>query len=85
MASFMALGYMSTGNTSAATAFSWLQDLVAISAFTHWIIVFLVYLRFYYGCKASPLNNEKVLSANSSGISLRPKGSIVMNFRGVSP
>lgn len=62
MASFIALGYMSAGGTSAATAFTWLQDLVAVSAFTHWVIVFLVYLRFYYGMKVRLLF-EKLYSS----------------------
>lgn len=53
MGSFMALAYMSCGASTAATVFGWLQDLVSASAIVHWIIICIVYLRFYYGCKVS--------------------------------
>ncbi|EHK98491.1 putative proline-specific permease [Glarea lozoyensis 74030] len=50
MSIWMCLGYM-TLSDSASTVFSWLQDLVATAALVHWIIICVVYLRFYYGMK----------------------------------
>ncbi|USW55837.1 Putative amino acid permease/ SLC12A domain-containing protein [Septoria linicola] len=57
---FMALGYMTLDQT-ASTVFTWLQDLVAISTLTDWIIVLITYLRFYYGCKAQGIDRKKEL------------------------
>jgi amino acid transporter len=50
MSIWMCLGYM-TLSDSASTVFSWLQDLVATAALVHWIIICVVYLRFFYGMK----------------------------------
>lgn len=57
---FMALGYMTLEST-ASTVFTWLQDLVAISTLTDWILVLVTYLRFYYGCKAQGINRKAEL------------------------
>lgn len=57
---FMALGYMTLEDT-ASTAFTWLQDLVAVSTLTDWIIVLITYLRFYYGCKAQGIDRRREL------------------------
>ncbi|KAK4613499.1 Dicarboxylic amino acid permease [Fulvia fulva] len=57
---FIALGYMSLQDT-ASTVFTWLQDLVAISTLTDWIIVLITYLRFYYGCKSQGIDRKKEL------------------------
>lgn len=57
---FMALGYMTLQST-ASTVFTWLQDLVAISTLTDWIIVLITYLRFYYGCKAQGIDRKREL------------------------
>lgn len=54
---FLALGYM-TLDKSASTVFSWLQDLVSSAALVHWIVICVVYLRFYYGCKAQGIDRN---------------------------
>lgn len=46
----MVLGYM-TLSRSAAMVFAWFQDLVAAATLVHWIVILIVYLRFFYGCK----------------------------------
>jgi amino acid transporter len=46
----MALGYMSL-STTAATVFTWLQDLVASAQLVGWMVICTVYLRFYYALK----------------------------------
>ncbi|KIY49348.1 hypothetical protein FISHEDRAFT_41204 [Fistulina hepatica ATCC 64428] len=57
---FISLGYMSCGAATAATVFSWLQGLVGTAAFVHWIIICLVYLRFYYGLKAQGIDRSEL-------------------------
>ncbi|CAG8955151.1 hypothetical protein HYFRA_00007166 [Hymenoscyphus fraxineus] len=57
---FMGLGYM-TLSTSASTVFTWLQDIVSISTLVNWISIIIVYLRFYYGCKAQGIDRHTEL------------------------
>lgn len=57
---FMCLGYM-TLSATAATVFTWLQDLVSISTLVNWIIILIVYLRFHYGCKKQGINRHAEL------------------------
>lgn len=56
---FVSLGYM-TLSDSASTVFSWFQDLVSSAAFVHWIIILIVYLRFYYGCKKQGIDRASL-------------------------
>lgn len=57
--SFMVLGFM-TLSSGAAVVFSWFQDLVSAASFVHWINIELVYLRFYYGCKAQGISRDEL-------------------------
>jgi amino acid transporter len=52
---FICLGFMTLSN-GADTVFSWLQDLVSVSALIGWMVITGVYLRFYYGCKAQNID-----------------------------
>lgn len=45
------LAFMSCGNTTAATAFNWLQNLSSLSGLITWALILTSYLRFYYGMK----------------------------------
>ncbi|KZT57236.1 hypothetical protein CALCODRAFT_469931 [Calocera cornea HHB12733] len=56
---FLCLGFM-TLNTSASTVFQWFQDLVSAAALVHWIIICVVYLRFYYGMKAQGIDRSEL-------------------------
>lgn len=57
---FICLGFM-TLSAGASTAFSWLQDLVSVSALVGWMVITGVYLRFYYGCKAQGIDRKTAL------------------------
>ncbi|PBK94220.1 hypothetical protein ARMGADRAFT_1029375 [Armillaria gallica] len=59
LAAFMALAYM-TLQDSASTVFQWFQDLVSAAAIVHWIIICLVYLRFYYGMKKQGISRDEL-------------------------
>lgn len=54
---FLCLGYMSV-SSGAYTVFGWLQDLVAVSAIVNWMIIVIVYLRFYYGMKKQGISRD---------------------------
>ncbi|KZF24806.1 hypothetical protein L228DRAFT_104472 [Xylona heveae TC161] len=56
---FMVLGYM-TLEDSASTVFDWFQDLVSAATYVHWIIIAIVYLRFYYGCKKQNISRDEL-------------------------
>jgi amino acid transporter len=56
---FMVLGYM-TLSQSAATVFNWFQDLVSAATFVHWIIICIVYLRFFYACKRQNIDRAEL-------------------------
>jgi amino acid transporter len=56
---FICLGYM-TLSSGASTVFSWLQDLVSVSALVGWMVITGVYLRFYYGCKAQGIDRASL-------------------------
>ncbi|KKA22963.1 amino acid permease [Rasamsonia emersonii CBS 393.64] len=54
---FVALGYMSL-SASAATVFTWLQDLTSSAALVGWIVICIVYLRFYYAMKKQGISRD---------------------------
>lgn len=54
---FICLGYM-TLSDSASTVFGWLQDLVSVAALVNWIVITIVYLRFYYGMKKQGISRS---------------------------
>ncbi|PSR79601.1 amino acid permease-like protein [Coniella lustricola] len=56
---FMCLGFMSL-SSSASVAFEWLQDLVSVGALITWTVICIVYLRFYYGCKAQGISRDEL-------------------------
>ncbi|RDW87294.1 hypothetical protein BP5796_02988 [Coleophoma crateriformis] len=56
---FICLGFM-TLSSSASTVFSWLQDLVSVSALVNWMVICIVYLRFYYGCKKQGIDRNEL-------------------------
>ncbi|KAI4527798.1 hypothetical protein K523DRAFT_319322 [Schizophyllum commune Tattone D] len=56
---FISLGYM-TLDSSAASVFGWFQDLVASAALVLWIVICMVYLRFYYGCKRQGIDRSEL-------------------------
>ncbi|PKX96358.1 putative amino acid permease [Aspergillus novofumigatus IBT 16806] len=57
---FMCLGYMSLSHSS-TIVFRWLRDVVSVATLVDWIIVCIVYLRFYYGCKKQGVDRHKEL------------------------
>lgn len=56
---FMTLSYMSVQDT-AAKVFTWFQDLSASAAIMHWIVICMVYLRFYYGMKKQGISRDEL-------------------------
>jgi amino acid transporter len=56
---FICLGYM-TLSDSASTVFGWLQDLVSVAALVNWIVITIVYLRFYYGMKKQGISRDSL-------------------------
>jgi amino acid permease len=56
---FMTLGYMTLGDT-AATVFTWLQDLVASAQLFSWMIICITYLRFYYALKKQGISRQEL-------------------------
>lgn len=59
MGVFVALGYMSV-SAGATTAFLYLQALCAVTALVTWINICIVYLRFYYGCRAQGIDRDEL-------------------------
>ncbi|GFF26130.1 proline-specific permease [Aspergillus lentulus] len=57
---FMCLGYMTLSHSS-TIVFRWLRDVVSVATLVDWIIVCIVYLRFYYGCKKQGVDRHKEL------------------------
>lgn len=57
---FMSLGYM-TLSSSASNVFTWLQDIVSVSTLVNWIVICIVYLRFYYACKKQGIDRQSEL------------------------
>ncbi|KAH0600972.1 hypothetical protein MHUMG1_01973 [Metarhizium humberi] len=55
--SLMVLGYL-TLSSAASVVFGWMQALVSAASFVHWINIEIVYLRFYYGCKAQGISRD---------------------------
>ncbi|KAJ5631268.1 amino acid permease, partial [Penicillium longicatenatum] len=56
---WMALGYMSLSAT-AATVFTWLQDLVACAQIMSWLVICTTYLRFYYAMKKQGISRNRL-------------------------
>ncbi|KAJ5605607.1 amino acid permease [Penicillium lagena] len=56
---WMALGYMSVSAT-AATVFTWLQDLVACAQIMSWLVICTTYLRFYYAMKKQGISRTRL-------------------------
>lgn len=56
---FMSPGYMTLSST-ASTVFEWLQDLVSIATLVNWMVICVVYLRFYYGCKRQGIARDEL-------------------------
>lgn len=56
---FMLLGYM-TLSSGAAKVFEWMQNLVSAASLVHWINIEIVYLRFFYGCKAQGISRDEL-------------------------
>ncbi|KAJ5679444.1 amino acid permease [Penicillium macrosclerotiorum] len=56
---WMALGYMSLSST-AATVFTWLQDLVACAQIVGWLVICVTYLRFYYAIKKQGIPRSRL-------------------------
>ncbi|KAK4546103.1 hypothetical protein LTR36_002240 [Oleoguttula mirabilis] len=56
---WVCLGFMSLSN-GAATVFGWLQDLVSVSALVNWIIICVVYLRFFYAMKKQGISRDRL-------------------------
>lgn len=56
---FIALGYMTLSDSS-SKVFGWLQDLVSVSALIGWMVICIVYLRFYYGCKKQGIDRSEL-------------------------
>lgn len=56
---FMCLGYMTLSRT-AAEVFNWLQDLVSIATLVNWMVICVVYLRFFYGCKKQGISRKEL-------------------------
>lgn len=54
---FICLGYM-TLSDSASTVFGWLQDLASVAALVNWLVICVVYLRFYYGMKKQGISRS---------------------------
>ncbi|TVY51018.1 Proline-specific permease [Lachnellula cervina] len=59
LALFICLGFM-TLSDSASTVFGWLQDLVSVAALVGWLIICIVYLRFYYGMKRQGIDRSEL-------------------------
>ncbi|KAJ6083991.1 amino acid permease [Penicillium sp. IBT 16267x] len=56
---WMALGYMSLSAT-AATVFTWLQDMVACAQIMSWLVICTTYLRFYYAMKKQGISRSRL-------------------------
>jgi amino acid transporter len=56
----LGLGYM-TLSGSGSMAFTWLQDIVSISALVNWMCICIIYLPFQYGCRKQGINRHKEL------------------------
>lgn len=56
---FIALAFM-TLSSGASTVFQWFQSLVSAAAIVSWIIITMVYLRFYYGMKHQGIDRSEL-------------------------
>ncbi|KAB8228875.1 amino acid permease/ SLC12A domain-containing protein [Aspergillus alliaceus] len=53
------LGYL-TVSSGAATVFTWLQNLIAAFNYIAWMIICIVYLRFYYAMKKQGISRDEL-------------------------
>lgn len=53
------LGFMSL-SSSAAVAFTWMQDLVSVATLVTWSVICVIYLRFFYGMKAQGIDRSEL-------------------------
>lgn len=56
---FICLAFLSLSK-GANVAFNWLQDLVAVAAIVDWMVICLVYLRFYYSMKKQNISRSEL-------------------------
>lgn len=47
-------------SSSAAVAFTWMQDLIAVATLVTWSVICVVYLRFFYGMKAQNIDRSEL-------------------------
>lgn len=55
----ISLGYMTLSNTP-NIVFTWLQDLVSVAILLNWLVICIVYLRFYYGCRKQGISRNEL-------------------------
>ncbi|KAI4764410.1 amino acid permease-like protein [Aureobasidium sp. EXF-3400] len=56
---FLCLAFLSL-SSGANVAFTWLQDLVSVAAMVDWMVICLVYLRFYYSMKKQNISRSEL-------------------------
>lgn len=56
---FMCLGFLST-ESSASEVFDWLAGIVSIASLITWATILVVYLRFFYGCRAQGIDRSEL-------------------------
>ncbi|KAI5236630.1 amino acid permease-like protein [Aureobasidium subglaciale] len=56
---FLCLAFLSLSH-GANIAFTWLQDLVSVAAMVDWIVICVVYLRFYYSMKKQNISRNEL-------------------------
>ncbi|KAL1404843.1 hypothetical protein Q8F55_008454 [Vanrija albida] len=56
---FACLGFLSAGSSGAAQAFTWLQNLSALSCLVSWASICLAYTRFMKACKLQGVDRKK--------------------------
>lgn len=56
---FICLAFLSTSQ-GANVVFTWLQDLVAVAVLVDWLVICIVYLRFYYGMKKQNISRSEL-------------------------
>ncbi|KAI4722681.1 amino acid permease-like protein [Aureobasidium sp. EXF-10727] len=56
---FLCLAFLSL-SSGANVAFTWLQDLVAVAAMVDWMVICLVYLRFYYSMRKQNISRSEL-------------------------
>ena len=57
-ASLSLLGFLVCGNDTASQVFTYLSDLCSITGLLTWGVIFVSYLRFYYGLKRQGIRRD---------------------------